>query len=458
MYRPLHHLTAIMNAVRRPQTGWVIAAACLMSTSALMASGSLPHIMRPEYFSRDLLLFIEGLDLSDEQQVICEMVFEDYERSFNEGVDNMKQQVESVADAVQQHGDDKDAIVAAVLMPIEGWARQRDVLGHQLVENIRVILDQDQQRAWTAFNRRLDREKQLPQGTLSGESTNLQHVMRDMALSPAEGSPASEAMLRWELALHEQLIARTAASGEGLRILDQIRSGSATTEDINRRRRELAARVEVRDVTDTSIEEIAALLGDQGSAFREKALMIGYGRIYRPSAVARLFDNAMKSDKVTSDPALLNAVRELYGQYRDELGELQEELLRVTRIWEPELESAKIENRARQVEGLSRLRPEDPTRELHAERRTLDHRYAQMLRDLLGDDIFSSLDGATRFIPRSRPQDPGEGLRGDPKGNGRLSPTGTGSQSSGSKQKKGTDKNTIGRSTGSSSPQPRGDD
>ena len=429
-----------------------------MVTPEANAGGSLPQILRPEYFSRDLLLFIEGLDLSEEQQVICEMVFEDYERAFTEGVAGMKLEVEGVADAVHEHGDDKDAIVAAVLMPIESWARERDVLGHQLVENIRVILDEDQQRSWTAFHRRLEREKRLPDGSLSGESTNLQHVMRDLSLEPAAGTPVAEAMMRWELALHDALMERSATAGEGFNILNQIKSGAgASTEDISRRRRELAARIRVRDITDASIEEIGVLLAEQGPVFRYESLKRGYGRIYRKSAVARLFDNALTNNDVTSDPALLAAVQDLYESYRADLGELREQLLRVTRKWEPELESAKIDNRARQLEGLSRLRPDDPTRELYSERRTLDNKYAQLLRDLLGDDIFSSLDGASRFVPRSRPSNQDDAMRGD--GNGRLSPSGTGSRvSSGPKQKtKAADKQTLGRGTNSSGPS-RGDD
>ena len=132
----------------------LLAALSIGIAATAQGLGSLPAIMKPEYFSRDLLLFIEGLNLTEEQQLIAEMIFDDYEREFQEGLDGMENQVTDVANNVGELGDDKDAIVKAVLAPIQGWAGQRDVLGLQLVENIRIILDPQQQSAWTAFNRR----------------------------------------------------------------------------------------------------------------------------------------------------------------------------------------------------------------------------------------------------------------------------------------------------------------
>jgi len=367
--------------------------------------GSLPQIMKPEFFSRDLLLFIEGLDLTDEQQAITEIHFEDYDREFQRGLDEMELSVTNVANSVEELGDDKSAIVTAVLAPIQDWARKRDVLGHQLVENVRIILDEQQQAAWTQFNRRLEREKLLPEGRLSGESTNIEHVIRDQAIQVAVDSPLAEAQLRWELALSEGLRARAAAVSQGFDLIEQIENPNASAADIQSRRVELQARIAIRDITDQSIEEMAGLLGQQGPAFRKEALKRGYGRIFRTTPVERLFKAAISNDAIAADPAVLAAVRDLFAEYQRELGEINLTLLDTTRTWEPELEEAKIENRARRLSGEPRLRPDDPTRSLYQERRELGVRYAQLLRDLLGDELFGQLDGASRFIPRARPVD-----------------------------------------------------
>jgi hypothetical protein len=379
----------------------LLAAICFGIAATAQGLGSLPSIMKPEYFSRDLLLFIEGLHLTEEQQVIAEMIFDDYEREFQEGLDNMEAEVTNVANTVGDLGDDKDAIVKAVLAPIQGWAGQRDVLGIQLVENIRIILDEEQQAAWTRFNRRLDREKRLPDGRLSGENTNIDHVMRDLDLQPAPATALAEAKLRWELTLHDALIVRANATRQNFNLLEQINNNSG--DDSRDRAKELAARIQVRDITDAAIEELAVLYAANGGAFRREALKRGYGRVYRTTPAERLFRAALQSEQVKSDPALTAAVEDLFASYIEELGAINSALLDLTRNWEPELEEAKILNRARRLAGEALDRPQDPTRDLYQQRRELGTRYVELLRDLLGLEIFSELEGASRYLPRPKP-------------------------------------------------------
>ncbi|MDP6479279.1 MAG: hypothetical protein QGI75_04480 [Phycisphaerales bacterium] len=392
----------------------LLAALSIGIAATAQGLGSLPAIMKPEYFSRDLLLFIEGLNLTEEQQLIAEMIFDDYEREFQEGLDGMENQVTDVANNVAELGDDKDAIVKAVLAPIQGWAGQRDVLGLRLVENIRVILDPQQQSDWTAFNRRLDREKRLPDGRLSGENTNIDHVLRDLDLQPAAGTPLEEAKLQWELALHEALIERAEATRQNFNLLEQI-NNNTDEGDVQKRRQELAARIRVRDTTDAAIEEMAALLPTHGDAFRREALKRGYARVYRPTPAERLFKAAMQNETVRADTSLLAAVENLFAEYLAELDVINTVILDLTRKWEPELEESKIQNRLRRLRGETLDRPTDPTRELYQQRRELDARYVELLRDLLGLELFSELDGASRYMPRPKPGDQ-DAVKGGPGG------------------------------------------
>ena len=393
----------------------LLAALSIGIAATAQGLGSLPAIMKPEYFSRDLLLFIEGLNLTEEQQLIAEMIFDDYEREFQEGLDGMENQVTDVANNVGELGDDKDAIVKAVLAPIQGWAGQRDVLGLQLVENIRIILDPQQQSAWTAFNRRLDREKRLPEGRLSGENTNIDHVLRDLDLQPAAGTSLAEANLQWELALHEALVERAEATRQNFNLLEQINNGTTDEGDVQKRRQELATRIRVRDITDAAIEEIAGLLGAHGDAFRREALKRGYARAYRQRPAERIFKAAMQNETVRADADLLAAVENLFAEYRAELDAINTAILDLTRKWEPELEEAKIQNRLRRLRGETLDRPTDPTRELYQQRRELGTRYVELLRDLLGLELFSELDGASRYMPRPKPGDP-NAIKGGPGG------------------------------------------
>lgn len=425
------------------------AALLVGATASAQGLGSLPSIMKPEYFSRDLLLFIEGLQLTEEQQVIAEMIFEDYEREFQEGLDGMEQQVTDVANNVAELGDDKDAIVKAVLAPIQGWAGQRDVLGLQLVENIRIILDPEQQAAWTAFNRRLDREKRLPDGRLSGENTNIDHVLRDLDLQPSTGTALAEAKLQWELGLHEALVERSDATRQNFSLLQQINSNSSGEDDARKKRQELTARIRVRDITDTAIEEMAALLGDHGKAFRHEALKRGYGRVFRTTPAERIFKAALQNETIRNEANLLAAVENLFAEYLAELDAINTALLELTREWEPQLEESKIQNRIRRLRGETLDRPMDPTRELYQQRRELGTRYVELLRDLLGLELFSELDGASRYLPRPKPGDQGE-VKGGGKG---IRSAGTGS--SRKQQGKTASGKLTGPNTGTGAAKPR---
>ncbi len=400
----------------RLQSMLMSATAALAVWMAPIAMGqgitSLPSIMKPEYFSRDLLLFIEGLDLTDEQQVISEIIFEDYERDFNTGLKDMEASVELVAETIDTANSDQDTIVEAVLAPIQEWSIKRDVLGRELVENIKVILDPDQQRAWTAFYRRLQREKLLPQGILSGESTNLQHVLRDMSLEPTPGSELEVGMMEWEVELDQRLTERFEAFAGGFDLIEKIKNQSGGLGNIQNEQRQLKSRVALRDAIDISIERIAPLMGEQAGSFRKEALKRGYGRIYRRTPVERLFDAANKTECVTNDPQLASSVQEIRADYLDELAAQNAKLLATTREWEPDREANRIENKVRRINGDPLVRLDDPTRPMYQTRSEMGRKHADMLRDLLGQECFGTIDGAARFMPR--PTAP----RTDPNANG----------------------------------------
>ncbi|MDP7029150.1 MAG: hypothetical protein QF733_02915 [Phycisphaerales bacterium] len=398
---------------------------CIFAASSF-AQGltGIPGLMKPEYFSRDLLLFIEGLNLTEEQQAITEVIFDDYEREFHAGIDAMQMQVEDVAHNVGALGDDKDAIVAAVLSPIQGWAGQRDVLGRQLVDNVRVILDADQQALWTAFNRRLEREKLLPQGQLWGESTNIEHILRDLPYEVKPDTPLAAAMSEWEFSLGAALRERADVSNQGLNLIQQIKADSSNEEDLRRRRKELDVRIRIRDINDHAIETIAPLLAADGPTFRRKALQFGYARIFRVTPEERLFNAALKNQTIRDNASLYAAVQDLHAAFMGELNAINLILLDTARAWQPELEESKIANRLRRLNGQTMLRPDDPTRPLYQDRRKITARYVQLLRDLLGDDLFASLDGAARFMPRKRQADPDAG-RETREGRGGISTSGS---------------------------------
>jgi len=434
------------------------AATTMALISSVPASGqggleAIPALMRPEFFSRDLLLFIEGLELSDEQQIIVELAFEDYEVDFNAGIENMNQKITKIAEDVDQLRNNEDQLLATVLAPIQDWAIEREVLNEQLLENVRVLLDAAQQKRWGAFSRRLYREKNLPHGRLAGESVNIFHIIRDQKLEPWNGTPLEPALMKYDEDLNHALRNRFAQSlmQPGSGFVDVIRKREAgSAEDVDRRRKMLAARVGVRDVNDLTIEALAASLGgEEGRAFRHESLKRGYGRIFRTTPTQRVFSAALECEACQNDPALRTAVQNLFDEYLGALDAFNERLLVATRDWEPRHESNAIENTARRARGENISQIEDPARTLYQDRREMGAQFIERLKALLGNDIFSTLDGARRFMPRSAESTPGEirQIGHDAKGRGGLTSGGQGDDSG-----KNQDRNQSGRGVGQQKP------
>ena len=69
---------------------------CALAMPALGQISGIGKAMKPEFFTRDLIIFIEGLDLDETQQIIVEALFDDYEQSFEEGIDRMEVRIEDI--------------------------------------------------------------------------------------------------------------------------------------------------------------------------------------------------------------------------------------------------------------------------------------------------------------------------------------------------------------------------
>ncbi|MCH2136745.1 MAG: hypothetical protein MK101_09210 [Phycisphaerales bacterium] len=416
------------------------ATACLSLAATLPAAAqggleAIPALMRPEYFSRDLLLFIEGLELSDEQQVIVEIAFEDYEQDFNEGIEAMNDKITAIADQVDELRNDEDQLLATVLAPIQEWAIEREVLNDKLLEHVRVLLDAEQQERWTAFARQLYREKNLPHGVLAGESVNLFHVVRDMEMGPWEGTPIEVHMVAYDENIDNALRNRFTQSlvQPGSGFIDVIKRREAgSPEDVDHRRKMLDSRVMVRDVNDASIEQIAAAIGgEDGRTFRHEALKRGYGRIFRTTPAQRIFAAALEAQCVTDDPSLRTSVQNLFDEYLGRVDELNESILVATRDFEPRQHKNGIANAARRARGEGIEQIEDPTRQMYQDRREMGAEYMETLKELITVECFGTLDGARRFMPRAATN-----------GEGKARPTGPPSLSSGGK---GVDAGQAGR-------------
>ncbi|MCA9296864.1 MAG: hypothetical protein KC983_10105 [Phycisphaerales bacterium] len=440
---------SVQSILQRPLRGLSVAialGAALVGTASASAqfgeAAGIAEAMQPEYFSRDVVLFADGLNLDDTQRIILESLFEDYTSEFDAGVAAMHARFEGMKDELQQQSGDKDKILGMVFKPIREWSADRQVLGEQFLENLRLILDARQLEYWPQFEQQLYREKQLHRGRFSGESLNLFYVIRDMKLPQAIIDSLDAELRGYSQALHQALKNRERAMMQTQAdMLDSLQSQD-TSKSMDAIKKQVKARLAVRDVNDNYIQIItSALPDDLGARFSSEALSDAYPRIYRATPYQRIFDDAYELKGL--DDEMRASVREMQMAYLTELSVLNNETLGLLKAYEPEEYLDRAEAFSARLDERAHRQINDPVRPMLQRRKEVGRQYLENLKALIGDEQFAQLPNAERWLraPREVTNYRPRGLTDkDIQGNPNLAPTVRPGTSNSSSIKDGTGK------------------
>lgn len=397
--------------------------------------------MQPAYLSRDLVVFAEGLNLDETQEVIVEAMFETYADDFDFGWARTQERLNSVAEEMRlKPPSNSKETLEPVLNALGDWLVEKRKLDVGLLENIQAILVAEQRALWDGFSQRLYREKNLRRGRLSGESVDLFIIARDSKLSPAAESAISDSLAEYALALDSAMRNRDSIlQGNPKKLFDNILSGN-DVRDVRLGDDLIKARVEVRDLNDRYIDILCSQLTPQDSEdFRERALERGYVRIYRRTPAQRLFRQAAENPDY--EPEIIAQIYALEGVYLQELATLNFKLLGLTRKHEPEAQLHREQAGQIRKSGGTPQKLDDPTRAVYKKREALGKEYIEMLRALLTTEQFLELDGSRRWVPRAeQPSSPSTGGSGPAGGIGLNDNSSSKGKSSGKGKGKGTTK------------------
>lgn len=356
--------------------------------------------MHPEFFSRDLVVFSEGLNLDDTQEVIIEAMFDSYTDDFEAGWAATTENLNAVADKIKENkpASERDTL-KPVLETLGIWLEEKRALDQGLLENVKTILIEEQLQLWPSFAQRLYREKHINRGRLSGESTDLFQVSRDTNLSGTAESIITPHLDEYAIALDAAMRTRDAIlRGNPKKLFDNILNGN-TTQSPEHVEALVKARINVRDINDRYIDVISSSLNlDDGEDFRNRALNRGYPRIYRRTPAQRIIRQAAENEAYEAEIHAL--IMQLEFAYLGELGIINYDLLRLTRSHDPEVQRNRALAGQVRSSGRTPIKLEDPTRPVFKDREALGRRYIEMLRDILTPDQFMELEGARRWVPR----------------------------------------------------------
>ncbi|MHC5024134.1 MAG: hypothetical protein ACYTGG_09515 [Planctomycetota bacterium] len=271
------------------------------------------------------------------------------------------------------------------------WRAERDRIQTKFVADIHGILTPKQYERWPGLERQLRRVKTMSRGRLSGENIDLFILLRDAGIKLNEYPDLPELLDAYASELDQALLARNRhldassdAMGRAFREQEFDLIADLASKEAN-------LRVRVRSVNEQGAMTIAAALDEDGPggefarAFREKA----FSRVYRRTSMQRAFDVVRKFEGL--DPELVEALRALEEAYLMELGERNEQIIRVTRREEPK---QMVDRVGRMRRGFGRNRDEespDPLRAAYVERDEMDQRYRRQLESLLTKEQIAML-------------------------------------------------------------------
>ncbi len=296
---------------------------------------------------------------------------------------------------------------------LKQFQRIRLGMASEMSDALFAVLSETQIDNWDRLSAHLRRIRQLPEGRLQGEQTDLgpiiETTMADVEPQQAEG--VRELMLSWELDLDEALSHRALHDQTAIfKMLEAMQQTDyeGILELMNKRQHRAEA---VRDVTDAAIEAIAATLpAEQGADFRAASLQVGYERVFRTTRSQRTIEAATKLEGL--DVETMAAIEALLLDCDAAIAAENEDILAVIRRHDQPREVRWIERMQQRAAG-EEVRgfdeDGDPVRDAFDARGELDEVYLERLRDILGEERMAELPRSGRGARRGEWGDRGFG-------------------------------------------------
>ncbi|MBT4531132.1 MAG: hypothetical protein HOC27_07995, partial [Phycisphaerae bacterium] len=426
--------------------------------SSMMSAGG----MDPDYLLRDLQRFQIALDLTDEQVMLVEQFLRDYDESFREASDASQEsvgnsfssmrgnqdspeqqrrnelrersrEIRDKLDSAKKLGDEdgmkdlqerlqtelenireemntarteqwqspeRQAAFEEVALLMQDQLRLKRKMRLEFESDLVIVLTEDQQLLWPPLQRQLIRDRLLPRGRLSGETTDLMSFVDQQDYSDETLTTILPVLSEWDLSVTPALTARDEhmIENQGALMSSMSSLDSASSLDIMKAQGKLAENV--RDINSSAIENIVILLPqEEGVAFDSFAKERAYPRIYRPTRTDRAYQAAMELEGLEAD--ILQAINELYVGLQSEMVYANEQLLEATHRWESQERLDRMNRFAERMSGGSSERAESPIQKAEEAKRVIEENYLEQLRMLLTEEQIEALGGLKKREERS---------------------------------------------------------
>ncbi|MFM1822335.1 MAG: hypothetical protein RI967_601 [Planctomycetota bacterium] len=345
----------------------------------------------PDFYPRDLPVFVDALQLEEWQRPIMEALLEDYVTEFNTAADGVRLNMGNLKDVAP--GTSGDAVVEMITKPLVAWTAEKRKLHDDFLTGVRSQLSELQLELWPRLERSLRREKSLPNGELSGESINLLLVCREADVSPVEMDAIRPILDEYEVKLDEALAARDGELESAIQPLFAAMSSGDSNAGLALQDRIMTKRIAIRSVQEAAIGAIReALGGEAGERFEKRALQRAYPSVYRADPLAPMIEAALALPDLNDTQRA--QIETLATEWSRDFAAAQAKHADALRLTEPKEPRRRMELAAQKAAGGTIKWTDAPELEqAKSERQELVTRYQARLAEILSDDQKEAVPG-----------------------------------------------------------------
>lgn len=312
--------------------------------------------------------------MTKEQNEAVALLHEGYMAEVRAAQDEVRSQMEAARDAFRESGDPTEfQKVRASAMEARTKRRQMD---QTFLNDVKALLTEEQAAKWPKVEMAMRRDQSLRRGLMSGERVNLFQLVDDLKLGEDARKPIDELLGQYEVDLDRELIKRNAVSDKAIEQMDQLREDPAKAQAMLEEGRTAGTRV--RDVNRRYARQISeALPAEMKAGFDAAFQRESFPSVYRESSVTRGVTAAMGFEDLTEEQR--GKIQALNEKYAREAAAVNERLAKAQEENEMTMTADRMFQRGPGGGGEE----ESPLQTLRQERRDLDRKANEALREIL---------------------------------------------------------------------------
>ena len=312
--------------------------------------------------------------MTKEQNEAVALLHEGYMAEVRAAQDEVRSQMEAARDAFRESGDPTEfQKVRASAMEARTKRRQMD---QTFLNDVKALLTEEQAAKWPNVEMAMRRDQSLRRGLMSGERVNLFQLVDDLKLGEDARKPIDELLGQYEVDLDRELIKRNAVSDKAIEQMDQLREDPAKAQAMLEEGRTAGTRV--RDVNRRYARQISeALPAEMKAGFDAAFQRESFPSVYRESSVTRGVTAAMGFEDLTEEQR--GKIQALNEKYARDAASVNERLAKAQEENEMTMTADRMFQRGPGGGGEE----ESPLQTLRQERRDLDRKANEALREIL---------------------------------------------------------------------------